>query len=105
RVFAEEMAGICSGDRSRLLINSEAVQAVEKDEQIYAVFYEAGKLKASMDRVVETDGPCLLAMSGNDLIVSDPTHRVKTLEIKMNGKIYTVELPDGAKRGKQVVVK
>ncbi|MDH3346229.1 MAG: polysaccharide lyase beta-sandwich domain-containing protein, partial [Kiritimatiellaceae bacterium] len=105
QVSAEKVEAIQSGERSRLVINSETVQAVEKDEKIYAVFYEAGILNASKDRVIETDGPCLLALSGTDLAVSDPTHRIKILEIKLNGKKHKVELPAGAERGKQVVVK
>ncbi len=92
-------------DQSRLLINSSTVQAVEHDGVVYAVFYEAGKLMAGEKGAVEVNGPCLLIIAAEKVVVADPTHSLDALEIKMNGKTYSAELPQGAERGKQVMVK
>ncbi len=94
-----------SGLRSVVLENSTSVQAVEYDGAVYAVFYEAGTLILGDRRRVEVDGPCLLIMAGEKIIVADPTHSLQSLEIKINGKIYAVELPRGTTAGRQVEIK
>jgi chondroitin AC lyase len=88
-----------------ILANSPAVQAVEVGRTVYAVFYEAGLLDMGKRGKVEVDGPCLLSMKEGQLIAADPTHRLQTLEVKVNGKSYRLNLPQGAELGKQVDVK
>lgn len=98
----------CAGSeevKSTVLSNTEAVQAVACEGMIYAVFYEAAKLKAAKNRIIETDGPCLMQFSEGLIMVADPTHNLQTLEVKVNGKSMIVDLPQGAERGKQVTVK
>lgn len=88
-------------ERSRLLVNSEIVQAVENDGKVYAVFYEAGELKYAG---IQVSGPCLLIASKETLLVADPTHTLRTLDVLLGSRRVTVELPQGAELGKQVAV-
>lgn len=97
RVGSEEV-------QSTILSNTEIVQAVACEGMIYAVFYEAGKLKVGKKRTIETDGPCLIQVSDSLLTVADPTHTLDTLRIRLNGKSYKVKLPQGAERGNSVAV-
>jgi chondroitin AC lyase len=104
-ISAEEMATISPKDKSSMLINTAKVQAIENEGTVYAVFYEAGKLKTGRSGVVEVDGPCLLMISDAQIIVSDPTHALQRLEIKYGENVYDILLPDGTELGKQVVLK
>ncbi|MGJ8654504.1 MAG: polysaccharide lyase family 8 super-sandwich domain-containing protein [Opitutaceae bacterium] len=104
-VSAAQMKTIKSQDCSQLLMNSATVQAIEKDGVVYAVFYQAGKLKLEGEGTVEVNSPCLLIIESDKMIVADPTHSVKALEIQLDGKLYSVDLPQGAQTGSQVKVK
>lgn len=88
-------------DRSRILMNSDIVQAVENDGKVYAVFYEAGVLKSAD---IKVSGPCLLIMSNKTLFVADPTHTLRTLEVLTEGRRVMVELPQGVEQGKPVEI-
>lgn len=104
-VSVEEMREMKSMDGSHLLRNDRAVQAVARGDAVYAVFYDAGVLSSGGELEVEVDGPCLLIVETETLFVSDPTHSLQSLEIKVDGKSYFVELPQGAQRGNQAQLK
>lgn len=105
RIFPEIPSGgvnlLRPSDSSRIIVNSEIVQAVEHDGKLYAVFYEAGELKSAGIRV---SGPCLLIVSNETLLVADPTHSLRTLDVLLGSRRVTVELPQGAEQGRQVAV-
>ncbi len=89
---------------SIVLKNSEGVQAVVCGGDAWAVFYEAGNLQLGERWRVETDGPCLLHFTDGQVTVADPTHRQQQLNVTVNKKAYSVNLPQGADRGKQVSI-
>jgi chondroitin AC lyase len=101
RIPSGDMDFLQLNDSSSVLMNSEIVQAVENDGKVYAVFYEAGELKSSG---IQVSGPCLLIVSNETLLVADPTHSLRTLDVSMEGSRVTVELPQGAEQGKTVKV-
>ncbi|MDF7825928.1 polysaccharide lyase family 8 super-sandwich domain-containing protein [Pontiellaceae bacterium B12227] len=101
---ADEMENFQTLETSVVVANSESVQAVACGWDAYAVFYKAGKFQLGKKWTIEASGPCLLYFSNASLIVSDPAHRIQTLEIKVNGTPVNVSLPQGADCGKQVEV-
>lgn len=99
-----EMGIISAQERSQLLSHTSAVQAVEHDGAVYAVFYEAGTHPIGSRGRIEVSGSCLMIFEAEQLIVADPTHSQEVLEIKVNGAHYSVNLPQGAEAGNQVQV-
>ncbi len=90
--------------KAEIVANSESVQAVRCGDVLYAVFYEAGKLDAGPAGEIEVDGACLLYTDGRRIVAADPAHALELLAVRVNGRVYQVELPRGAERGKQVEV-
>lgn len=101
---AEKMGKLVMRTRCRLLSNTTTVQAVERDGKFYAVFYEAGTLKLDRKRSIRASAPCLLMLSKESIIASDPTHKFQTLEITLNKRNYTITFPPRAEQGKQVAL-
>lgn len=94
-----------AGVGSTVLENSTAVQAVAWKGERYAVFYEPGVLKVAGGEHIEVSAPCLLVISDDGMLVADPLQARQRLDVKVNAKTYSVELPQGAERGRQVEVK
>ena len=102
----EEMEKPAMRTRCRLLSNTTTVQAVERDGKVYAVFYEAGTLNLGRRKTISVSGPCMLMVSKESMIASDPTHSLTSVDINLNQKrTYTITFPDGAERGKQAELK
>lgn len=103
-VSVEEMEAARPMEGSQLLRYDSMVHAVEQDDAIYAVFFEAGALSVGGKGEVEVNGPCLLIVDSETLYVSDPNWALETLEIKVAGELHRVALPQGEQRGNQVQI-
>lgn len=101
-------------DEISILKNTEKIQAVYNKEKniCQAAFYEAGSLNLGK-MTLSVNQPCLIIiknLSGRSPIitVSDPTQKLKTIEIRLNGskkkkqRVWTCNLPEGKMAGKSV---
>jgi len=93
----------------KTLANTEVVQAVwyEPAQALMLVFWKAGKFAAGSMQL-QSDQPCLLVISGKGatrtMFVSDPGQTHARLEVRLDGKPYKVELPQGGMAGSTVQV-
>jgi chondroitin AC lyase len=87
---------------ARILSNTATLQAIETSRGIQAVFYSACTLTTS--RNIKVDAPCLLSLDDHQLIVADPTHKLSTLTVTIDGQPQTINLPAGDSAGKQVTI-
>jgi chondroitin AC lyase len=90
----------------KILSNSGQVQAVKigvgKNNFVAAVFWRAGS--ADLDGTsVKANAPCLLLLNAAHVTVSDPTQKLKTLQLEINGKSTVISLPQGDAAGNSVV--
>lgn len=90
--------------KSKILSNTNTVQAVQNSGSVMAVFYKAGKLKIDDKTIIEVDAPCLLMRNKQEIRVSDPLHTAISVSITINGKNYLAQLPQGDEKGKQVLI-
>ncbi len=93
-----------------ILQNTEQAQAARAGAaQVAAVFHAAGRLDYTPGHAVEVDNPCVLLLNTDpqtaSLWVADPTQTLSALRVTVDGKSYTVQLPQGGKKGASVVVK
>ncbi|MFD2257868.1 polysaccharide lyase family 8 super-sandwich domain-containing protein [Luteolibacter algae] len=103
-VEASEMAQRVSAPQATILSNTNTLQAIEVDGGTQAVFYAPSQLNTSGGSVITVDSPCLLSLNANELIVADPTQKLASLTVTINGESRLVELPPAENAGKQVVV-
>ncbi|HBC87969.1 MAG TPA: hypothetical protein DCZ94_13545 [Lentisphaeria bacterium] len=83
------------------------MQAVELNERIIAVaFWKPGKLEYGKGQFLEAGSPCLMILDfeGETVILSDPTQKLKDLDVVIGGKPLKVELPSGGDAGKSAKV-
>ncbi len=103
-------------DEISILKNTEKIQAVynKKTDICQATFYEAGSLNIGKI-ALSVNQPCLiiiknLAGKSPIITVSDPTQKLKTIEIQLNGskknkqRAWTCNLPEGKMAGKSVEI-
>lgn len=101
---ASEMEGVIKNHQTKILSNTEQLQATEGAEGVHAVFYEPGQLRLDNGGTIEVDTPCLLSLRKGKLLVSEPTHKLEKLSVTVAGKTIPVELPKGADAGRQVTI-
>lgn len=94
----------------RTLSNTAALQAVSFGSRLVeAVFHTPGKLDYSPGHSVAAGSPCLLMidLTGENPVVTvaDPAQRLSSLNLEIDGKKRTVQLPMGQEAGKSVVVR
>ncbi len=93
-----------------VLANNGEMQAVGNAEAdiYYIVFYQAGKLKINPNLTVESSAPAMVMLHGTSvkevgdsakLVVSDPTRKLSSIDISINGKKSTIALPSGVYAG------
>ncbi len=99
---AAQMAQVIAGHRTKVLANTDKVQATEGAEGVHAVFYVPGQLKLTGGDVISVDKPCILSIRDRKLIVSDPTRQSTSVEVTVAGKKIAVKLPSGGLGGSQV---
>lgn len=93
-----------------ILSNTDKLQAVRfGDGLTEAVFHAPGRLDYATGRSVAVDSPCLVMIdtsgSAVRVTVADPTHKLKSLGIEIDGKKRDIQLPQGQEAGKSVAVR
>jgi chondroitin AC lyase len=90
------------------------VQVVSNQPDIQAVTHRA--LKLSMiafwkparieiaGHSIAVDQPCLLMLRGGKLTVSDPTHKLASLKVTLDSKVFPLDLPAGPMAGSSLTV-
>jgi len=91
-----------------ILANTPSLQAVRHGDCSLAVFYAPGRLDLPGGRYCAVSAPCLLILrdSGNNLLatVADPTQKLETLSVDLNGTKIDETLPVGPAAGSSVWV-
>ena len=104
---AQQMASLAADTKFKILCNTPARQAVTDDTAAMAIFYVPGAQELAGARI-EVDHPCALIVRKQDTgvraYVSDPTQKLSSLQIKVNGGLIPVTLPPGALAGSSVEV-
>lgn len=98
-----------AGPNVDILSNTPALQAVRFDGRIVgAVFYEAGRMEYAPGRSLQVDSPCIVLVntsSGEPAVtVADPTQKLRSLSVEVDGKRREVNLPAEGEAGKSVSV-
>lgn len=92
----------------KVLANSSLVQAVQGGNTIMAVFYRPGTLYITESQRIQTSQPCVFIYTRNgkstNLSVSDPTRKLTSVVISVNGNTIPVSLPQGDLAGSTVPV-
>lgn len=87
----------------KILSNTSDLQAAQKGGLIMAVFFKAGQLDYGANRKLTVSAPCMVMLregkSQPEILVADPTQKLKTIEIGVNGKTLNVSLPQGMHAG------
>ncbi|MDH3981683.1 MAG: polysaccharide lyase beta-sandwich domain-containing protein, partial [Kiritimatiellaceae bacterium] len=104
-VKAADMDQVIKTNPIKILSNTRTLQAIKSGELVRAVFYEAGTLTLDDGKVIETSAPCLLSLMGKTLTVVDPTQKLSTITVSVNGKKVVLDLPVNGQAGSQVRIK
>ncbi|MBI1338023.1 MAG: hypothetical protein GC164_13835 [Phycisphaera sp.] len=101
---AADMPRMCSESGVSILSNTPDLQAISigDGDQVRAVFYRPGVLDIGNGRTLETDAPCLVTLDRKKLFVAEPTHKLKALQITINGRAVPVTLPTEGDAGRSV---
>lgn len=87
-------ARLAKKSRWKILKNTADCQAVQfADKTVMAAFYRSGKLEIGKRGYIEVNQPCLVMMHGNELNISDPSHKGMQVEININGSKTTIAMP------------
>lgn len=93
----EETAGWKGG---KILVYTEKLQAVEfADGTTGAIFYAPGTLGD-----FTTDSPGIFLIGRKQVHAVDPTAQIKSMTLRQNGVVKTVELPSGEQAGSTIKV-
>ena len=103
-IQASDMEQMIKTNQTKILSNTQTLQAIENAGRVQAVFYDAGRLRFGGGKVVETDAPCLLSLLDDVLFVADPTHKILKITVSVDGEETVVELPRGDYAGSKVRV-
>ena len=95
-----------------VLSNDTTIQAIQSidGKVIEAVFYQSGSLLKSKGISLNASAPCVVLIENNDaeqvISVQDPqmNQALSTIQLVLNGKTITVNLPQGELAGKPVVI-
>jgi chondroitin AC lyase len=89
----------------KLLASSAGLHAVARDDLLWAVFHQAGKLEWH-GAAIAVDQPCLLQLRQADQgfawTIAEPTQKAKTITLTINGQAKVVELPQAGLAGSSV---
>ena len=95
-------AGQSAAIPTTVLANSEKLQAVKVgDHWSAAIFWSAGKIELAGE-MVEVDQPCAVLVVDQQITIADPTQKLKSLNISVDGKQRTIELPRGGEAGSSI---
>lgn len=77
-----------------ILRNDKDIQAVRfKDGTVMAAFFSSGSAKIGNDQL-SVDQPCLLMISGNKILASNPAHSAMDIDVEWQGKTYQMKLKE-----------
>ncbi|HEY0669916.1 MAG TPA: polysaccharide lyase family 8 super-sandwich domain-containing protein, partial [Sphingobacteriaceae bacterium] len=77
-----------------VLRNDKDIQAVRfKDGTVMAAFFSSGSAKIGNDKL-SVDQPCLLMISGNEILASNPAHSAMDIGVEWKGKTYKMKLKE-----------
>jgi chondroitin AC lyase len=99
-----EMDKMAGADIVKILSNTNEVQAIHYSEGIMAVFYKPVTLNISSAEMIKVYQPCVLIYNQKGIWVSDPTRKLKSLQVQIGGKTISVTLPTGDYLGSTVRV-
>lgn len=106
-VTAEQVQAFRKNPDVQWLSNTTALQAVQCGGIAMAVFYQPGKLVYAPGHQIEVNQPCLVMVQetaqGPKLTLADPTQKLQSVGVVLNGKATTVALPQGPNAGSSVV--
>lgn len=98
--YAYAIAPVGSAATVRLLENSATKQVVAlAGEKIGIVFWSASGVVLPDGRRIATDAPCLILAAAQTIRVVDPTQKLKTLHLTVDGVAREIVLPTGALAG------
>lgn len=104
QVSAGAMPALVVSDALRILCNEKTQQAIESDEGVQAVFYDAGSLRIGTGDLLEVSAPCLLMLAGDQLRVCDPTHLLRSVTVTIAGQAHAITFPAEDQAGQQVLI-
>jgi chondroitin AC lyase len=91
----QKIEGYTANPSVTIISNTADMQAVKNDSIAYFVLYKAGTMTLSDNNtIIKSNAPCMLMIRYNkevikSITVSDPTRKLKTLELVINKKIHT----------------
>ncbi|MEA2736139.1 MAG: chondroitin lyase [Humisphaera sp.] len=100
----QRTAELAAKPEVQVILNTPKQQAVyhERLKVLSVAFWETGKVQAGKN-VVEVDQPCLLMLSDEGVAtVSNPANQPLVVNVRVNGKSLSAELPGGDRAGSSV---
>jgi chondroitin AC lyase len=95
----------------KVLANTSDLQAVQHtgSRRTGIVFYKAGSIQVSNQLTVAATHPCIVMITANGasasaITVTDPTQKLNSLQLKVNERTISVQLPMGVETGSVVMV-
>ncbi|MDP4241014.1 MAG: polysaccharide lyase family 8 super-sandwich domain-containing protein, partial [Bacteroidota bacterium] len=83
----------------KILSNTPDVQAIQSKSLVMAVFYNSSLLKVPNGEMIRVNHPCILLYKHDDkkreVWISDPTRKLATIQILIDGKSHDITLPSG----------
>ena len=87
----------------KIIQNTKLVQAIYAGGKYMVVFYQPGELKLSATATLKADAPCLVIIEkSREAWVADPTRKLETISLALNGKTIKITLPNGNYSGSPV---
>lgn len=96
-------------DSFEILSNTQKLQSVRFVRNLVgAVFHVPGRLEYAPERFVEVDSACVLlidfSQKATSVRAADPTQKLRSLGLEIDGRKHVVKLPVEGEAGKSVVV-
>ncbi|MCD0487578.1 polysaccharide lyase beta-sandwich domain-containing protein [Pedobacter sp. MC2016-14] len=75
--------------------NTPEIQAIASKGTVMAVFYQAGSLMLPKKIKLSVNQPCLLMFKEGTIWISDPTRKIKEVQLALNERSLQLSLPQG----------
>lgn len=103
--YAFAVAPVSCTSRILVLENTADSQAVLlADAKVGIVFWTAGKVQLPDGRRIESDRPCLVLADKNAILVVDPTQKLRSMRLTIDGAAHDLVPPGGALAGTAVKI-
>jgi chondroitin AC lyase len=88
--------------KTEILANTDKIQAVKVgDHWSAAIFWSAGKIELN-GKAIEVDQPCAVLLVDQQITIADPTEKLKSLQLTVDGTRRTIDLPQGGEAGSSI---